>query len=499
MDGKEMIQEGANINRSLLALTNCINILSDANQSKKPNPNIFIPFRNSKLTRILKESLDGSQPVIMIVCLSPNGIFVEETLNSIKYAEKAKNIKRCDDEIRSRIWSKVKSGKEEDYLKRIEDLERENGWLRNMIRSKTMESVQSLKMEGRFCESCLNLKDKSIVEPAKGDTQLARLEGMFSDMYAANEEISRLKMNIQELDQIIKFNDSEIGDIQSSIDDLERKVGELTPRGQFNLDHQLAFLYEDLTSIADKLEDNLDLKEDMISEMNHLDSRSQKAKDLILELFRKKTETIENLSAKISMFEKEISKPKIGKINKKENILYESVSAKTVVKRVEPGSEVENGIQGICTLKTSRYIGNKKMGRSEINSNENMTNLLEKLKENFKPSEREQRDTIIKIPKLDFEVSSRVKDDQSRALKTLNYCNSDKYLEAAEISSVPLPIPKSIHPSLLRKKVINIRDSLNSKVEKSLTNPMSLMSSERPGNSDYSSSNRDRNFSKKES
>lgn len=83
------LTEGANINKSLLALGNCINILSDA--SKK---GAFVPYRDSKLTRLLKESLGGNTKTIMIACLSPAGLNYEETLNTLKYANRAKNIKR---------------------------------------------------------------------------------------------------------------------------------------------------------------------------------------------------------------------------------------------------------------------------------------------------------------------------------------------------------------------------------------------------------------------
>ena len=85
--GQRMV-EGANINRSLLALGNCINILSDINKRGK-----FVPYRDSKLTRILKDSLGGNTKTIMIACISPASSTVEETLNTLKYAERARNIK----------------------------------------------------------------------------------------------------------------------------------------------------------------------------------------------------------------------------------------------------------------------------------------------------------------------------------------------------------------------------------------------------------------------
>jgi kinesin family protein 18/19 len=86
--GQRMI-EGANINRSLLSLGNCINILSD-----KSKAGSFVPFRDSKLTRILKDSLGGNTKTIMIACISPSVFAFEETVNTLKYASRAKNIKR---------------------------------------------------------------------------------------------------------------------------------------------------------------------------------------------------------------------------------------------------------------------------------------------------------------------------------------------------------------------------------------------------------------------
>jgi kinesin family protein 18/19 len=78
--------EGANINRSLLALGNCITALV---QSK----GTFVPYRDSKLTRLLKDSLGGSCRTVMLVCISPSAKSFEETVNSLKYGDRAKRIK----------------------------------------------------------------------------------------------------------------------------------------------------------------------------------------------------------------------------------------------------------------------------------------------------------------------------------------------------------------------------------------------------------------------
>lgn len=79
--------EGANINKSLLALANCINALGK-NKGKG-----YVPYRNSKLTRLLKDSLGGNCRTVMIANLSPSDLCYDDTYNTLKYANRAKNIK----------------------------------------------------------------------------------------------------------------------------------------------------------------------------------------------------------------------------------------------------------------------------------------------------------------------------------------------------------------------------------------------------------------------
>lgn len=80
--------EGANINRSLLALGNCINALCVSNNKSR----VHIPYRNSKLTRILKDSLGGNCRTVMIACVSNKSLDYEDIYNTLEYANRAKNI-----------------------------------------------------------------------------------------------------------------------------------------------------------------------------------------------------------------------------------------------------------------------------------------------------------------------------------------------------------------------------------------------------------------------
>lgn len=85
--GQRMI-EGANINKSLLALGNCINSLCESGGAIR-----HVPYRNSKLTRLLKFSLGGNCKTVMIVCVAPTSQHFDDTHNTLIYAERATRIK----------------------------------------------------------------------------------------------------------------------------------------------------------------------------------------------------------------------------------------------------------------------------------------------------------------------------------------------------------------------------------------------------------------------
>lgn len=107
-------KEGSNINKSLLALGNCINLLAD--KSKKAS---FVPYRDSKLTRLLKDSLSGNILTTMIVCVSPLAEGYEETVNTLNYASRASAIKKKVAK-NYRIAAASERRKEEGYVFKLE-------------------------------------------------------------------------------------------------------------------------------------------------------------------------------------------------------------------------------------------------------------------------------------------------------------------------------------------------------------------------------------------
>ncbi|XP_053911079.1 kinesin-like protein KIF27 isoform X2 [Cuculus canorus] len=84
----ERFKESIQINSGLFALGNVISALGDPKRKS-----IHIPYRDAKITRILKDSLGGNAKTVMITCISPSSSDFDESLNSLKYANRAKNIR----------------------------------------------------------------------------------------------------------------------------------------------------------------------------------------------------------------------------------------------------------------------------------------------------------------------------------------------------------------------------------------------------------------------
>ena len=131
--------EGANINRSLLALGNCINALASGSQ--------FVPYRDSKLTRLLKDSLGGNCRTVMIANISPSHLSYEDTLNTLKYANRAKNI---------RVRAKQNVVRPDEHVSQFEqaiaDLRNEVSILKSKLAQR--REAPSDAMEGQTFPSC---------------------------------------------------------------------------------------------------------------------------------------------------------------------------------------------------------------------------------------------------------------------------------------------------------------------------------------------------------
>uniref|UniRef100_A0A8C9S9Z4 Kinesin family member 1C n=1 Tax=Scleropages formosus TaxID=113540 RepID=A0A8C9S9Z4_SCLFO len=130
------LKEGANINKSLTTLGKVISTLAEMQNSKKKKSD-FIPYRDSVLTWLLKENLGGNSRTAMIAALSPADINYEETLSTLRYADRAKQI-RCNAIIN-----------EDPNARLIRELKEEVNRLRQLLFSQGLSS-EILTAAGKF-------------------------------------------------------------------------------------------------------------------------------------------------------------------------------------------------------------------------------------------------------------------------------------------------------------------------------------------------------------
>ncbi|CEL63802.1 Kinesin-like protein KIF21A OS=Mus musculus GN=Kif21a PE=1 SV=2 [Rhizoctonia solani AG-1 IB] len=175
----ERVKEGISINGGLLALGNVISALGDPSKSRTGH--VHVPYRDSKLTRLLQDSLGGNAHTLMVACVSPAEYNAAETINTLKYANRARN-------IRNRAEIKEK---EEGW----EDLE----WLQGQV-GKLRKEIKALKEGGAVASSGGPTVNAAEAEAKEQELQV--LQNEYDDMRqrlaGTSEELARLRLTLED-------------------------------------------------------------------------------------------------------------------------------------------------------------------------------------------------------------------------------------------------------------------------------------------------------------
>lgn len=195
----ERLIEGANINKSLLALGSCINALCD------PRKRNHVPYRNSKLTRLLKFSLGGNCRTVMIVCVSPSSAHFDETQNTLRYANRAKNIQT---KVTKNVFNVNRHVK--DYLKKIDEQRQLIEEL--MKKQKDFEGSAFVKFQKQSEKKDIILKEAvARLRQAYVDSETDRRErlGTMKTLKQAEKRVSLISAWIAAFDQVQDIRESE--------------------------------------------------------------------------------------------------------------------------------------------------------------------------------------------------------------------------------------------------------------------------------------------------
>ncbi len=172
----DRLKEATKINLSLSALGNVISALVDG-KSK------HIPYRDSKLTRLLQDSLGGNTKTLMIACVSPSGDNFDETLSTLRYANRAKNIKnkpRINQDPKDALLSQY-----QDEIRQLKELlEKSQGFSGGELNLSPNNSVEAEKEKIRAeYESQLEQLRLSYESEKEGKARLEQDVAKIKDQY----------------------------------------------------------------------------------------------------------------------------------------------------------------------------------------------------------------------------------------------------------------------------------------------------------------------------
>ena len=404
--------EGANINRSLLTLGNCINALCDALSKgiKKP----YIPYRDSKLTRLLKDSLGGNARTVMIANVSPSINTFDDTYNTLKYANRAKNIKTV-------VTRNVLNAQYHisNYVNIINNLKNEISQLKQQLLMKNKISINenilnnnsnnSINNNNNSNDNNINNNNNNNLEN-NNNTQFKNEENYLENIREIKElcksqisikqKILATKNEINKLSELYEIN-KDISTINNGISYIIKQ----TDNSQMNNNNISPIKEENLKNIDNNTNQILDNENEKGSKLNILKEKIENLqKSLILD--QNKYKEIDNIFDKV-----------INISNNKYNY-----------------TEIQNEIFNIL-IKNANY-------KSQILENK-FNNLINKVKQDINKDyieelekQIEYRDNIIK--EFNINISNSKLSTLIKDLETLKSENKNK-LEKANISQ-NLPI-----------------------------------------------------------
>jgi len=263
-----VLDEAKNINKSLSALGNVISALADGNKT-------HIPYRDSKLTRILQESLGGNAKTTIVICASPASFNESETKSTLDFGKRAKTIKNVvavNEELTADEWKKRYEKERERNSKmkvRIEKLEEE---LRKWRSGQTVSADEQLNLT--------EMEESMTTSVAANNFDRPTAQLSLVSSHISTEDRKKLEEEREKLFQLLDAKDDEIHEQSQLVEKMKEQINiqeELissTRRDYENLSKEMNKIQAENDSAKDEVKDVLQALEELA--VNY-DQKSQEA------------------------------------------------------------------------------------------------------------------------------------------------------------------------------------------------------------------------------
>ena len=425
------LEEAKKINVSLLALGNVISALSDPKST-------HISYRDSKLTRLLQESLGGNAKTSLIVTVSPSTYNTEETISSLFFALRA-----------MKVQNKPIINKTVDYqalcIKLQEDLDKLNdeyGKLK-IEYEKVVTELEKIKKGEKYLEikKSMNIQESSI--PENNNSKASTNESSVKD----NEDVKKLKADFKKkMKKLEEFYENLMKSKTEEYENILKKVDNIAYEKETQIDKLTSQINELNNTIKSQKEDIKDLtkeRDDLQKSVVDLTTQVQEHKDLLSHDRAEKEykALIEQLNDTISTLEKKLLKMEDSTIidyNSKEKIAN---NLKTKIEDFQNEINTLTQKKNDYAVKKSQNELKLKLSKTEALKSKSMkeklkNDIMEGQKENFKLiMEEESTNKRIDIIEKQIECAKNINDnldslineymDQNRLQLIMNLANKE--------------------------------------------------------------------------
>ncbi|XP_054572580.1 kinesin-1 heavy chain isoform X2 [Eptesicus fuscus] len=291
-----VLDEAKNINKSLSALGNVISALAEGST--------YVPYRDSKMTRILQDSLGGNCRTTIVICCSPSSYNESETKSTLLFGQRAKTIKNTvcvNVELTAEQWKK----KYEREKEKNKTLRNTIQWLENELNR--WRNGETVPIDEQFDKEKANLEafavDKDIVITNDKPAATIGVTGNFTDAERrkCEEEIAKLYKQLDDKDEEINQQSQLVEKLKTQMLDQEELLAS-TRRDQDNMQAELNRLQAENDASKEEVKEVLQALEELA--VNY-DQKSQEVEDktkeyeLLSDELNQKSATLASIDAEL--------------------------------------------------------------------------------------------------------------------------------------------------------------------------------------------------------
>uniref|UniRef100_A0A336MGS8 Kinesin-like protein n=1 Tax=Culicoides sonorensis TaxID=179676 RepID=A0A336MGS8_CULSO len=312
-----VLDEAKNINKSLSALGNVISALADGNKT-------HIPYRDSKLTRILQESLGGNARTTIVICCSPASFNESETKSTLDFGKRAKTVKNVvcvNEELTAEEWKRRYEREKEKNGRMKGKLERLEAELARWRAGETVSADEQFNMADPMEASTPNLEVAEV--PSNVAPTPATPAGIAMVGSISSDERARLEAERERLYQQLDDKDEEINQQSQYVEKLKEQIEEQeeliasTRRDFENLQTEMTRIQQENESAKEEVKEVLQALEELAvnydQKSQEIDTKN-KEMDAINEDLTQKQQLLNNATTELQQL-KDMSAHQKKRIN----------------------------------------------------------------------------------------------------------------------------------------------------------------------------------------